>query len=173
MFEPYTDSATKYSDNIKSNENNAANTANTANNNKTTDTKTTDAKKTDAKTTDAKKDDSKNNSNSKESENSTSKLFNTIFNKTTFFYLFLFLGIYIFAYFMLGVFFNKGGDASSFQINLSRTIDILFCAFLLIFIVSYIYSPKSNNLNSSINKTFDGYLVFLTNPTSILTSFLF
>jgi hypothetical protein len=116
------------------------------------------------------------NSNTNSSSNhgfTWEDLLNTIFNKTSFFYLLLFLGIYIFIYFMLGIFFNKGGDNSSFELKLSRMLDFMFFILLLVVIISYLYSSNSETTKNTFSNSINNYLVYLMNPSSIITSFLF
>jgi hypothetical protein len=100
-------------------------------------------------------------------------LINIIFNKTTFIYILVFLGIYFVAYFGLGFFFNKGGDVSSFQINLSRTLDFLFFSVVLILIVSFFYTYDPSKQATVFTSLFDGIVNFVNLPTSIFTVILF
>jgi hypothetical protein len=153
MFESYTNSKTKYADNIRSEENTSSNIVDLSNNNPNNQ--------------------NTNTNDSKTQGDSWEYLLSKVFNKTSIFYLLLFLGIYIFIYFMLGFFFNKSGDNSSFQLNLSRIIDFIFLSFLLLFIVSYLYSSNTNNQQHTIANLFNSYVNFLITPTSILTTFLF
>jgi len=150
MFESYTNQATTYAHNVQLQEDISSNTVNSS----TTNT---------------------NDSTSQKQGDTWEDIFTKIFNKTTFFYLILFLGIYVFTYFLLGNFFNKSNDNSSFQVTISRMIDLLFLIFLILFIVSFVYS--SNNLNKSItdklNNSVTNYINFLITPMSILTTFFF
>jgi hypothetical protein len=157
MFESYTNSKTKYADKVREIEDSSLNTVKTSNNNTNT-----------------------SSSNVNTSTNSSSNhgytwedLLNAIFNKTSFFYLILFLGIYIFIYFMLGFFFNKGGDNSSFELKLSRILDFMFFIFLLIIITSYLYTSNSETTKNTFSNAISNYLDYLKHPTSIITSFLF
>lgn len=100
-------------------------------------------------------------------------LINLIFNKTTFIYILVFLGIYFIAYFGLGFFFNKGGDVSSFQINLSRTLDFLFFSVVLILIVSFLYTYDPTKQATVFSSMFDSVVNFINMPTSIFTVVLF
>uniref|UniRef100_A0A6C0DDM2 Link domain-containing protein n=1 Tax=viral metagenome TaxID=1070528 RepID=A0A6C0DDM2_9ZZZZ len=158
MFEPYTDSKTKYADKMREIHDSSSNKVKTTNNNNNT------------------KHSSNTDSNTKSSSNhgyTWEDLFNNIFNKTSFFYLLLFLGIYIFIYFMLGIFFNKGGDNSGFELKLSRMLDFMFFILLLVVIISYLYSSNSETTKNTFSNSINNYLVYLMNPSSIITSFLF
>uniref|UniRef100_A0A6C0JIY4 Link domain-containing protein n=1 Tax=viral metagenome TaxID=1070528 RepID=A0A6C0JIY4_9ZZZZ len=112
-------------------------------------------------------------STTKSSGTTYEDLINIIFNKTTFIYILVFLGIYFVAYFGLGFFFNKGGDVSSFQINLSRTLDFLFFSVILILIVSFLYTYDQSNQSTVFTSLFDGTIKFINTPTSIFTVVLF
>jgi hypothetical protein len=152
MYESYTNSATKYSDKMKAQEeeDNPANSSIMDPNRSSTDA-TVPA----------------------QGKSTSSNLLDNIFNKTSVFYLILFLGIYIVLYFLLGVFFNKGGDVSSFQLKLSRTLDFIFFGFIILFIVSYLYSGNVDTLEASLLGGFSDYSTFITAPTSIITMILF
>lgn len=159
MFESYTNSKTKYADEVRYQTDSSSNKVNTTNNNSTKTYSPTDL-------------DSNNNSSSTTGY-TWEDLFKDIFNKTSFFYLLLFLGIYIFIYFMLGFFFNKGTDNSTFELKLSRLLDFMFFVFLLVLITSYLYSSNSETSKHSFSNVINNYLVYLANPSSIITSFLF
>jgi len=116
---------------------------------------------------------SSNNSGNKEVGMTYEDLIDLIFNKTTVIYLLVFLGIYFVAYFGLGLVFNKGGDTSTFQINLSRTLDFLFFFMVLILIVSYLYSYDSAKQSNIFSGTFDSITRFIDKPSSILITILF
>ena len=51
------------------------------------------------------------------------------------FMLLWFLAIYIVMYYVLGMFFNKGGEPGEFQKNLGRTLDFIFFISLLVFCI--------------------------------------
>jgi hypothetical protein len=164
MFESYTNSKTKYADNIRSQTDSSSNKVNTS--------KNVDPSNNKINTYSATNIDS--NSNTSSSVGYTwEDLFKDIFNKTSFFYLLLFLGIYIFIYFMLGIFFNKSADNSSFDLKLSRILDFMFLTFLLIIITSFLYSANSETTSYTLTNVINNYLVYLMNPASIITSMLF
>jgi hypothetical protein len=158
MFESYTNSKTKYADKMREIEDSSSNKVKTSTNN--TNTNTTYSSNI-------------NSSNSSTTGYTWEDLLKDIFNKTSFFYLLLFLGIYIFIYFMLGGFFDKGGDTSTFQLKLSRIIDFIFLIFLIILITSYLYSSNTNSTKNTFNDSINSYLVYLTTPSSILSTSLF
>jgi hypothetical protein len=163
MFESYTNSKTKYADKMREIEDSSSNKVNTSN-------------KVDPSNTNTNKYSPYVDSNTNGSSTTGytwEDLFKDIFNKTSFFYLLLFLGIYIFIYFMLGFFFNKGTDNSSFELKLSRVLDFMFLTFLLIIIISYLYSSNTETTTNTFGNVINNYLVYLANPASIITSFLF
>jgi hypothetical protein len=154
MLEQYTNSKTKYADKVRSETDSSSNKVDSSNNTINPNTKSSDS--------------TSSNDGSKPED-----IFRSIFNKTSFFYLLLFLGIYIFIYFMLGIFFNKGGDNSIFQLKVSRIIDFIFLIFLLIVITSFLYSSNAKTTQNIFNDSINNYLVYLTTPSSILSSSLF
>jgi len=164
MFEPYTDSKTKYADKMREIQDSSSNKVKTTNK--------VDPSNNKINTYSATNIDSSTNSQSDHAY-TWEDLFNAIFNKTSFFYLLLFLGIYIFIYFMLGFFFNKSADNSSFDLKLSRILDFMFLVFLLIIITSYLYSSNTERTANTFGNVINNYLVYLANPASIITSFLF
>jgi hypothetical protein len=163
MFESYTNSKTAYADKMREIEDSSSNKVKTSN-------------KVDPSNTNTNKYSPYVDSNTNGSSTTGytwEDLFKDIFNKTSFFYLLLFLGIYIFIYFMLGFFFNKGTDNSSFELKLSRVLDFMFLTFLLIIIISYLYSSNTETTTNTFGNVINNYLVYLANPASIITSFLF
>jgi hypothetical protein len=160
MFEQYTDSKTKYADKMREIQDSSSNKLKTTN-------------KVDPSNNKINTNTESNDSGSTTQGETWEKLFSSIFNKTSFFYLLLFLGIYIFIYFMLGFFFNKGGDNSTFNLKVSRTIDFIFLIFLLILIISFLYSSNTKTTKNIFNNSINNYLVYLTTPSSILSSALF
>jgi hypothetical protein len=164
MFESYTDSKTKYADKMREIED--------ASSNKVKTTNKVDLSNNKINTYSPANIDSSTNSSSNVGY-TWEDLFKDIFNKTSFFYLLLFLGIYIFIYFMLGFFFNKSTDNSSFDLKLSRVLDFIFLTFLLIIITSYLYSSNTETTTNMFGNVINNYLVYLANPASIITSFLF
>lgn len=115
---------------------------------------------------------SSSSSSSANPDNLTDSL-NYLFNQQNLMFLLWFLGIYFIAYFGLGYFFNKGGEPSNFQLNLSRTLDVLFLIiFLFILISLYLsYTPlqQQNIFVGAITNTTS----FLDDPISIFTMILF
>ena len=164
MFESYTNSKTKYADKVREIED--------ASSNKVKTTNKVDLSNNKTNTYSPSNIDSSTNSSSNVGY-TWEDLFKDIFNKTSFFYLLLFLGIYIFIYFMLGFFFNKSADNSSFDLKLSRVLDFMFLTFLLIIITSYLYSSNTETTTNTFGNVINNYLVYLANPASIITSFLF
>jgi ABC-type multidrug transport system fused ATPase/permease subunit len=161
MFESYTNSKTKYADKMREIEDSSSNKVKTSN-------------KVDPSNTNKYSPYVDSNTNGSSTTGYTwEDLFKDIFNKTSFFYLLLFLGIYIFIYFMLGFFFNKSTDNSSFDLKLSRVLDFMFLTFLLIIIISYLYSSNTETTTNTFGNVINNYLVYLANPASIITSFLF
>lgn len=160
MYEPYTDSATKYADKQKLEENTNKKPVKDSSGNSTHAKTTTTTTVT-------------TSTHSGEPGTTWEDLFNALFNKTVVFYLVLFLGIYIVLYFSLGVFLNKGGDASSFQLKLSRTLDMIFFGFIILLIFSYLYSGNVGTMESFILNGFSKFTDFIGKPSSIITVSLF
>ena len=101
---------------------------------------------------------------------SLTSLFNSIFNKSNIILVISFLAIYFVAYFGLGMFFNKGSDTSSFQMKLSRLLDIMFLIIIVIFIYAFYTSNSAQQQQDAASSFFDGASSYLTNPGSIFTS---
>jgi hypothetical protein len=160
MYEEYTNSETKYADKMREEENKKPKTAKDSSGNSTKPKTTTTTTVT-------------TSTNAEEPGSTWEDLFNSLFNKTVFFYLILFLGIYIVLYFLFGIFFNKGGDVSSFQLKISRTLDFIFFGFVILSIVSYLYSGSAGSTESSLFSMFSKFTIFIMNPSSIVTVFLF
>jgi Extracellular link domain len=159
MYESYTDSATKYADKQEQENTNKKTVKDSSGNSTHAKTTTTTTVTT--------------STSSGEPGATWEDLFNSLFNKSTLFYLILFLGIYIVLYFSLGVFFNKGGDASSFQVKLSRTLDMIFFGFIILLIVSYLYSGNVGSINSAMLNGFSSLGDFISKPSAIITTSLF
>lgn len=157
MHEPYTDSTTKYADKQRQEQNTNQKTVKDSSGNSAKTTTTTTTVKT--------------STTSNEQGSTWEDLFNALFNKTVVFYLILFLGIYIVLYFSLGTVFNKGGDTSSFQLNLSRTLDMIFFGFIVLLIFSYLYSGSAKN-SLQLN-WFSNFTDFINKPSSIVSVSLF
>jgi len=160
MYEEYTNSATKYADKMREEENTKQKIVKDSSGNSTnakTTTTTTVTTSTDSGEVGATYED----------------LFNALFNKTVVFYLILFLGIYIVLYFSLGTFLNKGEDASSFQLKLSRTLDMIFFGFIVLLIFSYLYSGNVGTTDSFLLNGFSNFTDFINKPSSIVTVSLF
>jgi len=116
---------------------------------------------------------SSSSSSSSASPDNLTDSFNYLFNQQNLMFLLWFLGIYFIAYFGLGYFFNKGGEPSNFQLNLSRTLDVLFLIIFLFILISlyFSYTPlqQQNIFVGAITNTTS----FLDDPISIFTMILF
>jgi hypothetical protein len=97
-------------------------------------------------------------------------MFDTVFNKSSIVLVIWFLAIYFVSYFILGFFFKSGTSGGNFQSNLSRTLDFIILAFLLIFMVSsYLYLPeeKKQNVISDTGKSINNYV---NKPSAIIST---
>jgi hypothetical protein len=96
-----------------------------------------------------------------------------IFNKTNLIFILWFLGIYIIAYLLIGIIFTKSNAPSSFQLYISRSIDIIVLFFLLFFLFSVYY------YNTEVQREFifQHFLTmiynFLDDPISIVSTLFF
>lgn len=103
---------------------------------------------------------------------SLTEAFYYIFNKSTFILILWFLGIYFVAYFGLGYFFNKGGETSSFELRLSRILDIFFLFILLLFLLSFYYSNSGDQQQTLVSSIFTSIGNYIYAPLSIITTTL-
>jgi hypothetical protein len=83
-----------------------------------------------------------------------------------------FLGIYFVIYFILGKFFNKEENLSGFNLNLGRTLDMLFLGVLGVISYSvykqYETNPESGLFKGSISSIFD----YVNKPSSAFTTII-
>jgi hypothetical protein len=100
-------------------------------------------------------------------------VFNSIFNKSNIVFILWFLAIYFIAYFILGFFFNKGGEVVNYQLRLSRTLDIICLFCLLIIILSGYASYTDNEKESILQNTLNDTSNFVNDPISIFSMLLF
>ena len=165
MFENYEDGTTEYTEKEKQIENDILNEIR----NKKLQQDTPIAADIDKQTT------KEHYSNNETMGDDVSNLFNSIFNKSNIILIISFLGIYFVAYFGLGLFFNKGveGDASSFQSNLSRVLDILFLCLVVFIVVSMFYSYTPQQQHSLFGDLFSNSTKFVDNPYSIFSMIIF
>jgi hypothetical protein len=85
-----------------------------------------------------------------------------------------FLTIYIVAYFLIGMFFNKGGEnALQFQSKLGRTIDLIFLVGFIIFGFTQYYSTSHTQKTGIVSKMYTKFLNYLNESTSIFSAGLF
>jgi hypothetical protein len=127
----------------------------------------TDSKRND--TNDKSIIDSSGNKINNKNENSVSSFndfLSSIFNKSTLIFLLTFLGIYFVAYFILGYFFNKGADSSSFELRLSRTLDIIFLVIVLIIFGTFLFSYSDNQKQSVFEKLYNSGSNYVDQPYS-------
>ena len=94
----------------------------------------------------------------------------SIFNRTTLTYIIWFLAIYIIVYFVIGIFFKNGADASTFDTRLSKTIDIIFLFILIIFIVTSYINSSDTNREDIIKNAYDNLITYVNQPTAIFTT---
>lgn len=101
---------------------------------------------------------------------SLTEAFYHIFNKNTFVSILWFLGIYFVAYFGLGYFFNKGGETSSFELRLSRILDIFFLFILLLILFSFYYSNNTHQQLNIVTSLFNSISGYINEPISFITT---
>ena len=99
----------------------------------------------------------------------TSDFLSSIFNKTNLMFIIVFLGIYLVAYFILGYFFKNGTNSSSFELRLSRTIDIIFLVILLIIFGTFLFSYNETQKESVFSNAYKSTSTFVDEKTSIFT----
>ena len=99
----------------------------------------------------------------------TNDFLSSIFNKTNLMFIIVFLGIYLVAYFILGYFFNNGTSSSSFELRLSRTIDIIFLVILLIIFGTFLFSYNETQKESVFTDAYESASEFVDDKTSIFT----
>jgi hypothetical protein len=88
--------------------------------------------------------------------------------------LFVFLGVYFIIYFVLGKFFDKGLNPSGFNMNLSRSLDMLFLVMLVIITYSVYQSHQKKEKDVGFFKTFTASFVdYINKPLSIFTTIAF
>lgn len=127
----------------------------------------TDSKRND--TNDKSIIDSSGNKINNKNENSVSSFndfLSSIFNKSTLIFLLTFLGIYFVAYFILGYFFNKGTDSSSFELRLSRTLDIIFLVIVLMIFGTFLFSYNDDQKQSVFEKLYNSGSNYVDQPYS-------
>lgn len=96
--------------------------------------------------------------------------FDTVFNKSNIVLVIWFLAIYFVSYFILGFFFKSGTSGGNFQSNLSKTLDFIILAFLLIFIVSsYYYLPEEKKENV-ISDTGKSAIQYVNQPSALFST---
>ena len=96
-----------------------------------------------------------------------------IFNMQNLIFVLWFLGIYLIAYLGLGLLFNKGGDVSSFQLKLSRTLDIIFLLLMLVVLVSFYFSNNYQKQKQIIGDVVTNTSSFIDDPYSIIITIIF
>jgi hypothetical protein len=98
--------------------------------------------------------------------------FYSVFNRSNITLLLWFLAIYFVIYYGLGFLFNRTEIQPSYQLRISRTIDIVF--FLIVFIVLIAtFSLSQDDKESSINYIVDGIRDDMNYPVSIFKSSLY
>jgi len=102
-----------------------------------------------------------------------SDIFYSVFNKSNITFVFWFLAIYLVAYIILKIFFNKDEDYSNYQLRLSRTIDILTLFFFVILVVSIYSSYNEKDRNKILENNFLILKYFIDDPISIVSLLFF
>jgi hypothetical protein len=100
-------------------------------------------------------------------------LFYTIFNKSNIVLLIWFLAIYIVVYCFLGFLFKKNNDSTSFELKLSRTLDLIFLFICLLFIITTFYSVSTTDKLSFVQDTLDSSISYIQSPISFFTTLIY
>jgi hypothetical protein len=83
------------------------------------------------------------------------------------------LGVYFIIYFVLGKFFNKGENPDGFNLNLSRSLDMLFLVMLGIITYSVYQSHQQNPDAGFIQGIATNFVDYINNPASAFTTAAF
>jgi len=84
-----------------------------------------------------------------------------------------FLGVYFIVYFVLGKFFNKGENPDGFNMNLSRSLDMLFLVMLGIVTYSVYQSHQENPDAGFFQNITTNFVDYINKPTSAFTTAAF
>ena len=84
-----------------------------------------------------------------------------------------FLGIYFIIYFVLGKFFNKGESPNNFNLNLSRSLDILFIGLLSLIAYTTYQSYEQDPERSIFEEIFTSFTSFVNKPSSAFVTGMF
>ena len=97
--------------------------------------------------------------------------FSTIFNKSNITIILWFLGSFILANIIFRYFFN--GSNSTYNLNISRSIDMMFFFFMMIVGVFGYYTLKDDDLTTQFKSYYNNIKLFLDQPESLLNFSLF
>ena len=84
-----------------------------------------------------------------------------------------FLGVYFIVYFVLGKFFNKGENPDGFNLNLSRSLDMLFLVMLGIVTYSVYQSHQENPDAGFFQGITTNFVDYINSPASVFTTAAF
>ena len=84
-----------------------------------------------------------------------------------------FLGVYFIVYFVLGKFFNKGENPDGFNMNLSRSLDMLFLVMLGIVTYSVYQSHQENPDTGFFQGITTNFVDYINTPSSVFTTAVF
>jgi hypothetical protein len=105
-----------------------------------------------------------NPENAKSGDSSTT--FSDLATKTNLVLILTFLGIYFIIYFVVGKFFNKGESPNSFNLSLSRSLDILFFGLLTIIAYTTYQSYEQAPDRSIFGEMITSFTGFVNKPSS-------
>ena len=94
-----------------------------------------------------------------------------IFNKSNITVILWFLGTFILANIIFRYFFN--GSNSTYNLNISKSIDMMFFLFILIISVFGYYTMTENDLSDKFKSFYNDIKVFLDEPDSLINFSLF
>jgi hypothetical protein len=84
-----------------------------------------------------------------------------------------FLGVYFIVYFVLGKFFNKGENPDGFNMNLSRSLDMLFLVMLGIVTYSVYQSHQESPDTGFFQGITTNFVDYINTPSSVFTTAVF
>jgi hypothetical protein len=98
-----------------------------------------------------------------------------MYNESNTIFLVMFIVIYLISYLILGLFFSsKNGDISTFQLRLSRFLDLIFLvAFLAILSTMYYSSGSSSNNEILFNNMYNAFTSYVNSSLSVFSTLFF
>lgn len=98
-------------------------------------------------------------------------LLSGLFNNTAIQYVFIFLAVYLFAYFGLRFVFVNSGDNG--LLRLVRILDVVVFAFVVVYLVIAYGNKDTKQVGEQLSENINDFKIFADNPYSIFTVLLF